>query len=173
MISKIDSKIALRYLKPKKKEGFLKLISILIGLMGVLLIIGFDPLSNFYLNSSQNLIPKIAIIISALGYVISSILAYNLKKDVTKEQYYNFSQKLDQPKTPTIRGVRSFKPVEIKGSDQDELPYQIVEVIDVESWERWQEIMESSEFKDVVDGWLEVADVDSLVTTYGELVPKL
>ena len=33
--------------------------------------------------------------------------------------------------------------------------------------------MESSEFKDVVDGWLEVADVDSLVTTYGELVPKL
>ena len=101
------------------------------------------------------------------------LVAYNLKKDVTKEEYYNFSQKLDQPKTPNIRGVRSFKPVEIKGSDQDELPYQIVEVIDVESWERWQEIMESSEFKDVVDGWLEVADVDSLVTTYGELVPKL
>ena len=66
------------------------------------------------------------------------LVAYNLKKDVTKEQYYNFSQKLDQPKTPTIRGVRSFKPVEIKGSDQDELPYQIIEVIDVESWERWE-----------------------------------
>ena len=61
------------------KFSFLKLTSILIGLLGVLLIIGFDPLSNFYLNSSINLIPKIAIIISALGYVISSILAYNLK----------------------------------------------------------------------------------------------
>jgi len=61
------------------KFSFLKLASILVGLFGVLLIMGFDPLSNFYLNSSKNLIPKIAIIISALGYVVSSILAYNLK----------------------------------------------------------------------------------------------
>ena len=67
------------FLTKDDKFSFLKLTSILIGLLGVLLIIGFDPLTNFNSNTSKNLIPKIAIIISALGYVISSILAYNLK----------------------------------------------------------------------------------------------
>jgi len=58
------------------KFSILKLISILIGFIGVILIFGIDSLHL----TSKNFIPKIAIIISALGYVLSSILAYNLKK---------------------------------------------------------------------------------------------
>ena len=78
-VAPIFALILSHFLTKDDKFSFLKLISILIGLFGVLLIIGFDPLTNFYSNSSKNLIPKIAIIISALGYVVSSILAYNLK----------------------------------------------------------------------------------------------
>ena len=78
-VAPIFALILSHFLTKDDKFSFLKLTSILIGLLGVLLIIGFDPLSKFYLSSSKNLIPKIAIIISALGYVISSILAYNLK----------------------------------------------------------------------------------------------
>ena len=78
-VAPIFALILSHFLTKDDKFSFLKLISISIGLLGVLLIIGFDPLSKFYLSSSKNLIPKIAIIISALGYVISSILAYNLK----------------------------------------------------------------------------------------------
>jgi len=79
-VAPIFALILSHFLTKDDKFSFLKLISILIGLLGVLLIIGFDPLSGFYSNISKYLIPKIAIIISALGYVISSILAYNLKK---------------------------------------------------------------------------------------------
>ena len=78
-VAPIFALILSHFMTKDDKFSFLKLTSILIGLLGVLLIIGFDPLSKFYLSSSKNLIPKIAIIISALGYVISSILAYNLK----------------------------------------------------------------------------------------------
>ena len=78
-VAPIFALILSHFLTKDDKFSFLKLISISIGLFGVLLIIGFDPLTNFYSNSSKNLIPKIAIIISALGYVVSSILAYNLK----------------------------------------------------------------------------------------------
>ena len=78
-VAPIFALILSHFLTKDDKFSFLKLTSISIGLLGVLLIIGFDPLSKFYLSSSKNLIPKIAIIISALGYVISSILAYNLK----------------------------------------------------------------------------------------------
>ncbi len=79
-VAPIFALILSHFLTKDDKFSFLKLTSISIGLFGVLLIIGFDPLNNFYSNSSKNLIPKIAIIISALGYVVSSILAYNLKK---------------------------------------------------------------------------------------------
>ena len=78
-VAPIFALILSHFLTKDDKFSFLKLTSILIGLLGVLIIIGFDPLTNFYSNSSKNLIPKIAIIISALGYVVSAILAYNLK----------------------------------------------------------------------------------------------
>ena len=56
----------------------LKLVSIIIGLFGVFFIIGFGSISNFNDSESQ-FIPKLAVIIAAMGYVLSSILAYNLK----------------------------------------------------------------------------------------------
>tara|TARA_B100000676_G_scaffold11960_1_gene10956 strand:+ start:86 stop:985 length:900 start_codon:yes stop_codon:yes gene_type:complete len=58
--------------------SLLKFISIIIGLVGVFFIIGFDSISNLN-DSESNLIPKFAVIIAAMGYVVSSILAYNLK----------------------------------------------------------------------------------------------
>ena len=61
------------------KFNIIKLISIIVGLCGVLLIFGINIINIFNLNSYNNFLPKIAIIVSALGYVISSILAYNLK----------------------------------------------------------------------------------------------
>ena len=56
-----------------------KFISIIVGLLGVLLIFGYNPFNNSALNVYNNLLPKIAIILAAFGYVISAILAYNLK----------------------------------------------------------------------------------------------
>ena len=64
-----------------KDDNFtlIKFISIIVGLVGVLFILGFDTILNINSSENQKLIPKLAIIIAALGYVISSILAYNFK----------------------------------------------------------------------------------------------
>ena len=67
------------FLTKDDKFTFLKLISIIIGLAGALFIIGFDTILNLASGESKNLIPKISIIIAALGYVVSSIIAYNIK----------------------------------------------------------------------------------------------
>ena len=55
-----------------------KFLSILVGLFGVLFIFDYNPF-NIMNNNNDFLIPKLAIIASAFGYVISAILAYNLK----------------------------------------------------------------------------------------------
>ena len=78
-IAPIFALIFSHFMTNDDKFTLLKLISILVGFLGVLFIIGFDSINLFSLNSSKNLIPKMAIILSALGYVLSSIFAYNLK----------------------------------------------------------------------------------------------
>jgi len=67
------------FLTKDDKLTFIKFISISIGFLGVTIIIGFDNISNLVNGDVENLLPKIAIILSALGYAISSILAYNIK----------------------------------------------------------------------------------------------
>ena len=61
------------------KFSFRKFVSILVGLLGVLFIIGFNTLSNVSSRQSGDFLPKLVIMIAALGYVISAILAYNIK----------------------------------------------------------------------------------------------
>jgi len=58
---------------------FIKFISIFVGLIGVLFIIGFDTFNIIENQVTNNLISKMCVIVAALGYVLSSILAYNLK----------------------------------------------------------------------------------------------
>ena len=78
-IAPIFALILSHFMTRDDKFTILKLISIFIGLLGVLFIIGFDSFNILNKGTSSFLIPKIAIIISALGYVLSSIFAYNLK----------------------------------------------------------------------------------------------
>ena len=78
-VAPIFTLILSHFLTKDDKFNLLKLISIIIGLVGVLFIIGFDTILNLTSGESKNLIPKITIIIAALGYVISSIIAYNIK----------------------------------------------------------------------------------------------
>ena len=61
------------------KFSLLKLISIIIGLIGVLLIFDINSLILVSSNKTLDILPKLSIILAAFGYVISSILAYNLR----------------------------------------------------------------------------------------------
>ena len=78
-VGPIFTLILSHFLTKDDKFTFLKLISIIIGLAGALFIIGFDTILNLASGETKNLIPKISIIMAALGYVISSIIAYNIK----------------------------------------------------------------------------------------------
>jgi len=59
-----------------------KLISIIVGFIGVLFIFEIDSLFNIRSSNSIQLISKFLIIIAALGYMISNIVAYNTLKHI-------------------------------------------------------------------------------------------
>ena len=76
-IGPIITLILAHFFTKDDKFTILKFVSISIGFVGALFIIDFQTF--FYFNESNliNLIAKLAVILAALGYMISNILAYN------------------------------------------------------------------------------------------------
>ncbi len=64
------------------KINSIKLISIIVGFIGVLFIFEIDSLFLIHSQNSIQLISKFLIIIAALGYMISNIVAYNTLKHI-------------------------------------------------------------------------------------------
>ena len=78
-VGPIFALILSHYMTKDDKFSYNKLFSIMVGLIGVMFIIGSDSLKGIFSNNYFLLIPKLTIILAVLGYVISSIFAYNLK----------------------------------------------------------------------------------------------
>jgi len=70
------------FLTKDDKINSVKLISIIVGFIGVLFIFEIDSLFSFQSSNSLQLISKFLIIIAALGYMISNIAAYNTLKHI-------------------------------------------------------------------------------------------
>ncbi len=79
-IAPIFTLILSHFMTYDDKFSLFKLISIIIGFIGVLFIFDIQTLFSMSYGNLNSVVPKLAVILAALGYVISSILAYNLKK---------------------------------------------------------------------------------------------
>ena len=95
---------------------------------------------------------------------------YKLKPGVTIDTYRKWSISLDQKVTPFQSGGHRFEVYEIEGAEKGESPYQIVEDIDVESWEAWQKTLKSEGMKEVIESWGNYGDDSTLVMIYGSKV---
>ena len=97
---------------------------------------------------------------------------YNLKKEVSIEDYKKWSREVDQMITPNQPGVLSFEVFEILGAEQDSAVYQIVECIDVESWDVWQKVLKSEGMKKVVSDWDNYGEGKVLIMMFGRKIQK-
>jgi len=79
-VGPIFALILTHFMTHDEKFSYKKLFAILVGLLGVLFILGFDSIRGLFSKNYTLIIPKITVILAVLGYVLSSILAYNLKK---------------------------------------------------------------------------------------------
>ena len=95
---------------------------------------------------------------------------YKLKPGVTIEEYREWSTSVDQKITPFQPGVHRFEVYEIEGAEKGKPEYQIVEDIDVESWEEWQKTLSGEEMKKVVESWGQYGDESPLMVMYGRKI---
>ena len=97
-------------------------------------------------------------------------LMYSLKKGVRMEDYKNWSCAVDQQVTPKQPGVNKFEVHEIKGADKGNPPCQIMEYIEVDSWEKWQEVLKSKGMERVVKEWNAYGDAETVVSIWGDKI---
>ena len=75
-IGPIITLIMSHFLTKKDKFTFIKFVSVLVGLVGVLFIFNFNSLDNLLHNNIIDLVAKLLVILAAFGYMFSNILAY-------------------------------------------------------------------------------------------------
>jgi len=98
--------------------------------------------------------------------MVHVFMMYNVKPEKMAE-YRKHSMLTDQPTLKKQPGIRNFIVYEIKGS-QGKQPYQIVEDIEVDSWEAFQKVAASEAGKKLGEMWKEYCDEASQITVFGD-----
>ncbi|MGO9643722.1 MAG: EthD family reductase [Candidatus Bathyarchaeia archaeon] len=97
------------------------------------------------------------------------IVMYRLKPGLM-ERYRKWSQEVDQKITPRQPGVKDFQVFEIKGKTKGNVDCQIVEVIDVDSYDDWEKALQSEGMKKVETEFPNYVDMNSLIVVYGDRI---
>lgn len=95
---------------------------------------------------------------------------YNLKPETDIDEFLDFSRNIDQPTCAKMAACESFEVYIVRGEVSGKPVFQIIENIDVVSWEAWQETLASEEFAEVARLWPRYADESSLVSVYTERI---
>lgn len=102
--------------------------------------------------------------------MVKVFITYRLNEDVTREQYREWSRTVDQPLASRQPGVLTYEIYEIAGAGSGDPPYDIVEVIEAESWAAWQAVNDQPEMKEAVEQFFQIAKRGSVSVTYGEKI---
>lgn len=101
-------------------------------------------------------------------------VSYKLKPGVSMEQYLAWSSAIDQRITPGQKGVIRFEVYRIEGAENGEPFCQIVEDIEVESYEAFAATVAGPGMAYVIETIGELVDTSTIQTVYGcKIVPAL
>jgi len=98
--------------------------------------------------------------------MVHIFMLYKLKPG-QEEAYRKHSRETDQPALRRQPGIRKYNVYEIKGS-QGKSPYQIVEDIEVDSWNAWLAHAGSDTGKKLYEMWKKYCDEDAQIIVYGD-----
>ena len=90
------------------------------------------------------------------------ILTYKLKKEVSRDEFFEFSRKTDQPLVKKQPGVNRFEVYATDLLDSDDLDVDIIEIIVLDNAEQWQEIQKTTEMQENAKIWKKYGNEESV-----------
>jgi len=95
---------------------------------------------------------------------------YNLRPDVDVAEFLAWSRTVDQPTCARMPACHRFDVFLAKVEVDGKPTYRVIEDIEVESWDKWQETLTSEAFSQVSTEWPLYADESSLVSVQAEQI---
>lgn len=95
---------------------------------------------------------------------------YNLQPEASIEGFKKFSLEVDQPTCARMPACHRFEVFVVKGEASNKPTFQIIEDIEVESWQAWQDTTNSPAFAEVSEGWPRFGDASSVVSVFCEKI---
>jgi hypothetical protein len=78
------------------------------------------------------------------------VFTYSPKKDVPFEEFERFLREVDQPVTLSLPSTLSSRILRVKGTDAS---FQCIEILEISSFEQWDQDAKRPEVKEVIDQW--------------------
>lgn len=101
-------------------------------------------------------------------------VSYKLKQGVSLERYTAWSREVDQRITPGQDGIIRFEVYAIEGADKGAPFCQIVEDIEVESWEVFSKTVAGPGMSYIIETIKDLVDESTMQTVYGSrILPAL
>lgn len=82
------------------------------------------------------------------------IILYNLKDSVTDEEYLQYCEEKKGPLISELPSCNDFTLVRISGSQQGDIPYAYVGIVDVTSIEGWKRDAAGEVFQNFLKEWI-------------------
>jgi hypothetical protein len=99
------------------------------------------------------------------------LVMYKLRPDVTLDQYISWSKQIDQRITPGQAGITRFEVYAVEHVEgPDNAQYEVVEDIEVESWDAFQQCVDGPGMAYVQETFPLYADESTVVTICGNRV---
>lgn len=95
---------------------------------------------------------------------------YKLRPNVDIEEFKEWSRTVDQPTCHRMTACHRFEVFIVKGEASGKDAYDVIEDIEVESWEDWQATLVSKEFAQVAEEWPRFGDESSLYSVHCERI---
>jgi hypothetical protein len=89
---------------------------------------------------------------------------YRLNDGVDVEEFKRWSLEVDQPTCHRMESCHRFEVHLITGGSQGDVSFDVIEDIDVESWEGWQRDQASEGFSQIREEWPRFGDAGSLIS---------
>jgi hypothetical protein len=95
---------------------------------------------------------------------------YRLNEGVDLDEFMEWSRRVDQPTCSLMDACLSFEVFLVRGEARGQGFYDVVEDIEVESWQAWQDTLTSPAFAQVAQEWPTYGDESSILSIHCEKI---
>lgn len=102
--------------------------------------------------------------------MVTVFITYRVKQGVSREQYEEWSRRVDQPLASRQPGVLKYDIYYVQNGTDGADWADVMEVIQAESWDAWKAVNTYPEMVAAVQEWRDISQPETVRVVYGDKI---